>query len=336
VAVIASATPAVQQPVIQPTNTAIGTIIAEFTAPPDDAPTWTPSPTPEVSATPTPAPTRQPLLDYRLLFVGERKSRATPGIYEIRGDGTDEKLLISAPNGATDPAWSPDGSQIAYVASDGGAPQLFVAARDGSNAGQVITLGGTRTGGVRWSPDGRQLVFFSDTNGNFEIYTVNADGSNFIRVTTYPGDDVDPSWSPDGTRIVYAKDVTGRRALQIVLREMATGVERQLTESSGSNFHPAWSPDGGSIVFTSTRERTGDIYVMRADGSDERLLTFNDSGAENRHPAWSSDGAFIVFSSTRNGDVLNLFAMRPDGKDVQQITNADGISYEGQFRPNGF
>jgi TolB protein len=155
-------------------------------------------------------------------------------------------------------------------------------------------------------------------------------------VTTYPGDDVDPSWSPDGTRIVYAKDVTGRRALQIVLREMATGVERQLTESSGSNFHPAWSPDGGSIVFTSTRERTGDIYVMRADGSDERLLTFNDSGAENRHPAWSSDGAFIVFSSTRNGGVLNLFAMRPDGKDVQQITNADGISYEGQFRPNGF
>lgn len=320
-----------------PTATAIGTIVtpnSEVAV--DIPPTWTPSPTPAPSATPLPLPTRRPVKDYVFLYNGDRAGRKAPGIYLVGATDTREYPVVMLDDGAADPSYSPDGSQIVYVANSGPTKQLFVADFLGREPRQVTQFTSGEVGAPTWSPDGTALAFAAtlDTT-SYEIYTIKIDGSALTRITDNKVDDLDPSWSPDGTQLVWASDIIGRRAFQIVARTLSQTAVRQLTESSGSNLSPAFSPDGSSILFSSTRDRNADVYIMRADGTDERLISF-DSDAENRYPSWSSDGAFIVFTSTRNGGVENIFVMRPDGKNIEQITNEVGASYKAKIRPNGF
>ena len=320
-----------------PTATAIGTIVTpNGDVVIDIPPTWTPSPTPVPSATPLPQPTRRPVKDYAFVYNGNRAGRTTPGIYIIGATDTLEYPVVVLDDGATDPSYSPDGSQLVYVAKSGQSKQLFVADFLGREPRQVTQFTSGEINGPTWSPDGTMLAFAATLDAaTYEIYTIKTDGSALTRITDNKVDDLDPSWSPDGTQLAWASDVISRRSFQIVARTLSQTNVRQLTESSGSNLSPAFSPDGSSILFSSTRDRNADIYIMRADGTDERLLSF-DSDADHRYPGWSSDGTFIVFTSTRNGGVENIFVMRPDGKNVEQITNEVGASFKAKIRPNGF
>lgn len=320
-----------------PTLTPAGTIITDVTLQPVGiAPSWTPSNTPAPSNTPTPRPTLPPFSQYEMVFVGEREGTAEQRIFVAKADGTGETQIAIG----TDPVWSPDGSKIAYIriATDTGKPQLIVINADGSDPKIVASTEGDSLVTPAWSADGDKLAFAAKEPdvGNLEIYTVNADGTDRVRVTTHLGDDLGPVWSPVSNAIIYSSDINGRSAFQLILRDMTTGKEEQLTSSGGQNLDAMWSPDGKYVVFSSSRDRLAQIYRMQADGSDERPLTFGADSKENRYPAWSSDGNYLMFASNRNGGVFNLFIMTPDGKNVQQVTNQVGISTAGKFRPNGF
>ncbi len=297
-------------------------------------PTWTPSATPTLPPTETPLPTLPPLSSYRLLFV--REVNGLPALFSSRGDGSDVRRLT--PEGApfTFPAWSPDGTRIAYTTLVDGREQIFVANADGSNAQMALEMPNTRARAVSWSPDGRAIAFSSDDVQVDDIFIYRFGEPTVQRITDGRGIETDPAWSPDGTKIAYAADPSGRGgSLQIFVRDLTRegrDATVQLT-SSGQNFAPAWSPDGQFIAYASSQGRGSRIFVMRADGSDKRQLTFGDGGAENRDPCWSPDGRYLFFSSTRNGGVLNLFSMTPDGGNVTQITNFPENTYAPKVRP---
>jgi hypothetical protein len=101
-----------------------------------------------------------------------------------------------------DPAWSPDGTKIAYVLDDYPYRDIYVINADGTGNMQ-LTSGPSQEESPDWSPDGQRIVFRESTgNGSAVpgIYTMRPDGSD---VTLVPGTaaDYDPVWSPDGTRI---------------------------------------------------------------------------------------------------------------------------------------
>ena len=116
--------------------------------------------------------------------------------------------------------FSPDGSRIAVVSLRSGAPEIWVAARDGSGLQQVTTLGasGVLVGG--WSPDGSQIGFEAAIDGNSDVYVVGRDGGHLRRLTTEPSIDGVPWWSADGRWIYFALDArgTGRGHLAVLLR----------------------------------------------------------------------------------------------------------------------
>ena len=225
-----------------------------------------------------------------------------------------------APGWAMEPAWSPDGSKIAFAgflnpvgaatATKVGPPrgsEIFVVNANGSGLMQ-LTRNTANDEGPAWSPDGTKIAFSSDN----QIYMMEADGTNVRRLTQDGAFDSDASWSPDGRKIAFSSDVIGTG--YGVIRSMnsdGTGITR-LTGLPGNDIEPAWSPDGMKIIFASQRGTTHyGIYMMNADGSDQTSLT--EAGGWLHSPQWSPDGKMIAYIS----NALGMFClMSSNGSDT--------------------
>jgi hypothetical protein len=213
------------------------------------------------------------------------------------------------------PAWSPDGSKIAFGSGRDGSWDIYVMNDDGSGLTR-LTSEVARDEQPAWSPDGTRIAFTSNRDGDFEIHVMNADGSGVVQLTDHPAQDGSPAWSPDGTRIAFTSHRDGNSELYVMNADGTNTV--RLTNFPDDAIHPEWSPDGRKILFTRT---DGGPYVMNADGSDLRWLNVRGGGA-----TWSPDGAQIVFS---NG---NLFVINADGSGMRDLSVQ---GYEPAWGPAG-
>ena len=270
--------------------------------------------------------------------VGRIAFRLGGDVHVINADGTGQSRLTT--NSANDifPAWSPDGSKIAFVSLRDGDRNsnteidayldIYVMNADGSGqtrlaAGIAETTFDTifvLDGHPAWSPDGKQIAFISDRDGDLEIYVMNADGSGQTRLTTDSAVSLGFAWSPDGSRIAFTS--RGRNWDIYVMNADGTG-QRRLTTDAAVDEWPAWSPDGSRITFVSRRDGNSEIYVMNADGSGVTRLTTN--SVIDMRPAWSPDGSKISFVSFSDGDVPELCVMKADGSGVTCLTVSGGL-----------
>lgn len=135
-----------------------------------------------------------------VIAFGDRNS----GIWTISVSGT--ALTQLTKDGGFQPAWSPDGSRIAYNGNS--ATQLFVMNADGTNLQQLLT--GQRITNVVWRPSSRILFGRQVEDGNFEIYSFDpSDAASLTRLTTRSGNDFEPSWAPDGKNISWSNVFDG-------------------------------------------------------------------------------------------------------------------------------
>lgn len=198
----------------------------------------------------------------------------------------------------------------------------------------------------QWSPTGDKIIFgigvfnafFNGFNGLFlkpedrveggaQIAIVNADGTGFREVTSGPNNNGFPSMAPDGKRFVYRTFGLDGDGLRIM--NLDTKTSAPLTK--GYDNFPLWSPRGDLIMFSRQAEGDYEIYTVKPDGTDVKRLTF--ARGNDAHMAWSPDGERIVFASSRLGfkDEMTytdapqpygeLFVMRHDGSNVQQLTD---------------
>ena len=198
--------------------------------------------------------------------VGDRKIVIT----DLRGI----ELLRLGLDGVTDdqPAWSPDGRQIAFVSDRTGNAEIFIADSDGYMISQ-LTNHPDNDWGPTWSPDGTTIAFASDRTGNWEIFVVAVSDDIATQLTDSPGTDWNPAWSPDGSNIAFSSDRTGN--LEIFATRVYEHDARQLTDDPNTDIEPVWSPDGRQIAFASNRSTVLEVYLMNADGSETARLGIN-------------------------------------------------------------
>jgi TolB protein len=168
----------------------------------------------------------------------------TPQIWVVPSDGSGApEMLTAEPAGALDPAWSPDGSRIAYRSRGDG--RIISMASDGSDARPLTD--GPGDAEPAWSPDGTRIVFSSERSGDREIYVMAADGSDVTQLTDSPDFDGQPTWSPDGTMIAFATDRGASRDIYLMQADGSGQVDVSANgpsddgEHRGSDFSPSWS-----------------------------------------------------------------------------------------------
>jgi Tol biopolymer transport system component len=250
-------------------------------------------------------------------------------IYVINSNGTAETRLTMDPASDLDPAWSPDGSKIAFRSHRDGNAEIYVMDADGSNP-RRLTDHTAADFEPAWSPDGTRIAFVTNRDGNQEIYAMNAtDGSNLVRLTDYPAADVEPAWSPNGTQIAFQRDGDIYYGSDIYVMS-ADGSGITALTIGGVAAQPAWSPDGTKIAFWSYAYDVcsyycSAIYIMNADGSGATRLT---AGEYDSEPTWSPDGRWIAFVWLAWWDYSeHIRAVRVDGTRVEAITSGNSPAW---------
>jgi Tol biopolymer transport system component/serine/threonine protein kinase len=239
-------------------------------------------------------------------------------LYVIEPDGSNERPLIAEPGDDWSPAWSNDGTRIAWSSKRHGHDEIYVANADGSEQ-RRLTNDALDDRFPVWSPDDSLIVFQRGQGVETELYVVSADGGTPARLTNNTAFDGNPSWSPDGAQIAFVSNRTGSNEVYIMNAD-GSDVE-QITDSGGNNFNPLWSPDGERILFMTDRDGDRDIYSIVVDGTDETALVTDP--ADEYAPAWSPGGDRIAFARGNADGPVDLFVMDADGSNQEMV--AEGV-----------
>jgi hypothetical protein len=228
-------------------------------------------------------------------------------IYLIKSNGDAGARLTSDPAIDKAPAWSPDGTKIAFESDRGGAFEIYVMNADGSNPVQITSTGGSFR--PAWSPDGTRIAFSSPRDGKGEIYAVNVDGTGLVNLTNDELDDGDAAWSPDGTKIAFRKGDPFSSNIYVMSTD-GSGATQLTTDPLGTDAGPAWFPDGSALAISrwwcGADWTCGQaIWVVTVADGVASLVATPQSGCENySDPAWSREYD-IAFTATDfcSGDV---------------------------------
>jgi len=211
-------------------------------------------------------------------------------IYAITADDPSAKLI--QPENSLNPAWSPDGSKLAFTSFKPGKPsELYVANADGSNRIQLTTSKyGSRVECVSWSPDGERLAFSNWADKIAKIFLIKADGSD-MRVVTEGGC---PKWSPDGKQLAFTRLNFGAkpRRSNVWIINVDGSEARALTDDKSASELPEWLPDGRGVIFASNRDGNFAIYSSDLAGT-VRLVLRSDKYSLS-YPNLSPDGKVLV------------------------------------------
>jgi TolB protein len=215
-----------------------------------------------------------------LLLTSYRSGR--PELWALRLADKEFRRLGQVPN-AMGGVYSPDGTKIAFAATEGGNSDVWVMNADGS-ASRKLTNDPALDLSPSWSPDGRRLAFVSDRAGTPQIYLMNADGSGVRRLTFQGNYNQTPQWSPRGDLVAFtARDE--RKVFDLFVVAVDSGKIDRITQDQGrTNEDPSWAPNGRLLSFRS--DRSGAAQLVVTDPKGDRQTAVAGGAGDLSAPAW--------------------------------------------------
>jgi len=260
----------------------------------------------------------------RIAYVTKRGN-----LHELQvadADGANAQTVFRSREPIMSPAWSPDGSRLAYVAFEAKKPVIYIQELATARRTVLANFKGSNSAPA-WSPDGSQLAIVLTKDGSSQIYAINADGSGLKRLTRSDAIDTEPSWSPDGRYILFTSDRGG--SPQIYRMPAYGGEAVRLTFQGSYNVTPRYSPDGKSFVFI--QREGGRFRLAIQDIASGQVQVLTDGGLDES-PSFAPNGRLILYATEQRGRG-QLAAVSSDGRVKQKLSTEAGDVREPAWGP---
>ncbi len=229
------------------------------------------------------------------------------------------------------PAFSPDGSQLAFMWNGGEGGQYDVYVKligDGAPPVRITKSPGAFAGWPVWSADGHRIAFIRCSGASGGIFVVPTLGGPDRRIAEFGSCPGNLDWSPDGRLLVFPNRDSTEATEGLFLLSVATGKRTRLTTPTKleSDSEPKFSPDGKSVAFVRTHDLiVGDVFVVFVDAGEPRRVTH--IGGDMAGLAWTSDGEEIVFAATSREMGNNaLWRVKARGGAPERVTELAAVN----------
>jgi Tol biopolymer transport system component/DNA-binding winged helix-turn-helix (wHTH) protein len=260
--------------------------------------------------------------DGKRLIFPDGKTANSPSVIFSLDLATGTAQAITTPprlwDGDACPAFSPDGSKIAFARGvEGWVRDLYIMNSSGGDAVRV-TFDGRMVASLAWTADSKGVVFSSNRAGKFSLWRVAASGGTPQRLQVGSEDAFNPSVASVGNHLAYTQSTSSWSLKRIDLHTPQAPVS-SVWSSSEEDSAPRFSPSGKQIAFQSQRSGAQEIWVADSDGNNPVRLTSSEM-ALTGSPSWAPDGSQLAFDA-RPDERSHIFAVRLDGTQPKQITN---------------
>lgn len=241
-------------------------------------------------------------------------------------DGHNYQSLVTSSEPLLSPAWSPDGSRIAYVSFENGNSSVWVQDIYTSSRQLVASHRGIN-GAPAFSPDGRRLALTLSRSGSPEIYVLDLDSERLTQLTRHYAIDTEPVWSVDGRWIYFTSDRAGKP--QIYRIPASGGEPERVTRQGSYNARANLSPDGTKMAVTQGQGNDYWIAVFDLESGRAQILT---PGKLDESPSFAPNGSMILYATRDEGRGV-LSAVSADGNVRQRLVLSGGDVREPAWSP---
>ncbi|MCX7627156.1 MAG: Tol-Pal system beta propeller repeat protein TolB [Methylophilaceae bacterium] len=252
----------------------------------------------------------------RITYVNKTGKRYTLVVADA--DGHNPQTILSSTEPIISPAWSPDGTRIAYVSFEKKKPVIYVQSLVSGQRYVLANFKGNNSAPA-WSPDGKRLAIVLTHGANSRLYLINHDGTGLQPLTQGNAIDTEPYWSPDGKWIYFTSDRGG--SPQIYRISPLGGEARRVTFEGSYNVSPRVSPDGRLLAFI--RREGGKFQVAVQELASNQVQILSDYG-QDESPSFAPNSRLIIFATNINNRGI-LAVVSSDGRVKQRLSEAGDV-----------
>ena len=300
------------------------------------------------------------LVAFPAVQIDTEKNRRHSSIWLVGVDGDPApRQFTTGASSANAPAWSPDGSELAFLsARDGGKAQVWALPMRGGEARRLTDLA-NGVSAFQWSPDGARPVVvsrkgpsdarasknpsdvrhyttlwykFNDTgwydDKRSHLWVVDLKSGQAAQITD--GDawnDTEPQFSPDGARIAFVsnrtgKELDGSRDLDVWVIPAGGGPLTKISNNPEADRSPRWSPDGSRIAWAGDIDRNSHVQVYTAppDGKGQPSVVCPALDQDVSGMTWAEKGSALYFTSQARGEE-HVFRIQLDNRRINALTS---------------